>query len=419
MVFPELLAPAGDIEKLRVCLRYGADAVYFGGMAGSLRTGADNFSVEDIYEGVSLCHAHSKKAYLALNIVAHDEDFADLGALLDETRDAGIDAYIVSDPGVFELVLKRASGARQPQIHISTQANVTNALAARFWHNLGAKRIILARELSLDEIRAIRSEIPAELELEAFVHGAMCISYSGRCLLSNVMTGRDANRGNCAHPCRYSYALEEEKRPGEYLPVREDVRGTYILNSKDLCMVGRLADMARAGITSFKIEGRVKSPFYVATVTRVYREAIDALTASDGATPPAAAARGWMEELAKASHRGYTAGFYDGKPDADAGNYETSGYVRNYTFIGIVREVDGRTGSGLIEQRNKFSVGDILEIFGPAPGFTEFTVSSITDENGASRDSAPHPKELVRVPLPRGSAAGDMLRRRESANVIG
>jgi putative protease len=436
----ELLAPAGDLTKLRTALRYGADAVYFGGTLGSLRSASDNFTENEIHEGVSLCHNCGKRAYLALNIIAHDEDFAGMDELLRNVKNAGIDAFIVSDPGVFELVRARIPDAN---LHISTQANVTNAATARFWHSLGAKRVVLARELSLAEIRKVRDAVPDDLELEAFVHGAMCISYSGRCLLSNVMTGRDANRGNCAHPCRYSYALVEEKRPGEYLPIREDARGAYIMNSKDLCMAGRLADLGAAGITSFKIEGRVKSEFYVASVTKVYREVVDMLEKNYGNNGSCGDCgndglrkhylnnenngakiadtngdcedeilRTWMEELGKTSHRGWTTGFYYGKPGGDSGNYSTSGYVRDYAFIGMVVGVDSTSGTGIIEQRNKFSVGEALEIFGPKPGFTEFTVEFIEDEDGNRAESAPHPKQRVRVNLPRGYEAGDMVRRR-------
>jgi putative protease len=414
----EVLSPAGDLAKLRTALLYGADAVYFGGAIGGLRAAAANFSVSEIREGVLLCHEQGKRAYLALNIVAHDEDFAGIEELLDNVKDVGIDAFIVSDPGVFVLARSRIPDA---DIHISTQANVTNAATARFWHSLGAKRIILARELSLAEISAVRSAAPGDLELEAFVHGAMCISYSGRCLLSNVMTGRDANRGNCAHPCRYSYALVEEKRPGEYLPIEEDARGAYIMNSKDLCMVGHLSDLAAAGITSFKIEGRAKSEFYVATVTKAYREATDRLESGLFGKFEEAECEtsisdkilsGWMEELGKTSHRGWTTGFYYGKPNEDSGNYDTSGYVRDYSFIGIALSVDSVSGTGIIEQRNKFSVGETLEIFGPKPGFTEFTVEFIEDEDGINMESAPHPKQRVRVNLPQGYEAGDMLRRR-------
>ena len=430
MIIPELLAPAGDLEKLKYAVIYGADAVYFGGHVGSLRTGAGNLSVPEIDEGVKYCHEHGVKAYLAVNILAHDSDFEALRTFLRKLVSIPVDAFIVSDPGVLSLIkeiipglaTKNEQGATTesgPAIHISTQASVTNSATARFWYEQGAKRIVLARELSLAEIITLKSEIPDDLEIETFVHGAMCISYSGRCLLSNAMIGRDANRGDCAHPCRYSYSLMEEKRPEEYMNIEEDARGTYIFNSKDLCMIDHIDDLVNAGISSFKIEGRVKSIYYLSTVIRAYRDAIDTYRKSiENAGEFNDDVREfipnplWAEELTKVSNRSYTTGFFYGKPNSDAQNYESSGYSRDYTFVGTVLEFDSEKMVALVEQRNKFSVGEEIEIFGPGNfGYEPFVLKNMTDEKGNEIESAPHAQQHVYIEMPFYVAPHSLLRK--------
>jgi len=355
----ELLAPAGDLEKLRIAIDYGADAVYCGGEQFSLRTASRNFTIEELAEGLDYAHNKGKKVYLTLNIFAHNEDLPDFYAYMDEIKDLPIDAFLISDPGILQWMRENRPDA---ELHLSTQTNTTNKLSALYWHKQGAKRIVLARELSLKEIAEIKRETPDTLELEAFVHGAMCISYSGRCLLSNYLAGRDANRGACAHPCRWSYNLVEEKRPGEYYPVVEDYRGTYILNSKDLCMIQHLPALINAGVNSLKIEGRVKSVFYVATVTDAYRKAIDAYL-EEG--EDWFCRESWLEEVGKASHRHFTTGFYFGKPGEEDQNYKSSQYISEYEFTGIVKDYDERTRLATVEQRNKMSLGDKIEFFGP------------------------------------------------------
>ena len=406
---PELLAPAGDPEKLRIAIRYGADAVYFGGEAFSLRSGAGGFDLQQIADGVEYAHARNVRCHMALNIYAHNEDLPGLKTYLAELKGIPIDAFIVSDPAVLCLLREHFP---QAQLHLSTQANTTNYLSARFWYDQGVRRLVLARELSLAEIGQIRENIPEDMELECFAHGAMCISYSGRCLLSSFMTGRDANRGACAHPCRYKYRLEEEKRPGEYWPVEEDARGTYIMNSNDLCMLEHIPDLAKAGVCSLKIEGRMKSIFYLAHVVKAYRQAIDSF-----AKDPAAwqCEDAWIEEMSKASHRHFTTGFYYHAPGAEDHNYETSSYSRDYTFIGLVRSYDPDTGMAVVEQRNKMVLGDEIEVFGPgaSPGFTQ-KITRMTDEEGESIDSAPHPQQIVHIQMEQPADTDWMLRRKEN-----
>ena len=404
----ELLAPAGDPEKLRIAIRYGADAVYFGGELSSLRAGAGGFTVDEIRESVSYAHERDVKCHMTLNIYAHNEDLQPLQDYVRQLKGIPIDAFIVSDPAVIRILQEAFPDT---PLHLSTQANTTNYLSARFWYDTGIRRLVLARELSLREIGQIRQEIPEDMELEAFAHGAMCISYSGRCLLSNFMTGRDANRGACAHPCRYKYRLEEEKRPGEYWPVEEDSRGTYIMNSNDLCMLEHIPDLAKAGITSLKIEGRMKSIFYIAHVISAYRKAIDAYREDPDqwAFDPA-----WMEELTKASHREFTTGFYYHEPGASDQNYQTSSYAREYAFVGLVKDYDPAAGIATVEQRNKMSVGDEIEVFGPgqAAGFTQ-TITRMTDEEGSLIQSAPHPQQIVHIRMDKPAGADWMLRRRQ------
>ncbi len=399
----ELLAPAGDLEKLKAAVLYGADAVYLGGRHFGLRAGAGNFSVEDLFEGVRFAHGRDVKVYVTVNIFAHNNDLETLPAYLDTIRGAGADAVIVSDPGMIDLIRRLHPDL---SIHLSTQANTTNWAAASFWERMGVDRIVLARELSLAEIRQIREEV--KLDLEIFVHGAMCISYSGRCLLSNYLTGRDANRGDCAQSCRWRYALVEEKRPGEYFHLEEDKRGSYILGSQDLCLIGHIPQLVKSGINSFKIEGRMKSVNYVAGVVKVYREALDACLADpeNYSFNPA-----WWEEISKVSHRSYTTGFLSGVPGAAGQHYEGEIYRRSRVFVGLVREYEHASGLALIEQRNRFAVGDEVEILVPGGNNFEQKITRIIDEEGTSVAAAPHPQQLVRVPLARAVPEYSILRR--------
>ena len=404
----ELLAPAGDLEKLKIAVVYGADAVYFGGEMFSLRAGAGNMTLEEMKEGVEFAHARGVKCYLTVNIFAHNEDIEPLTDYLLQLRDMhmDLDAFIVSDPGIIDLIQEIIPDA---EIHLSTQANMTNYRTANFWYKLGVKRIVLARELTFEEIRQLRQQIPDDMELEAFVHGAMCISYSGRCLLSNFMIERDANRGACAHPCRWKYALVEEQRPGEYYPVEEDERGTYILNSRDLCMIDHIPELAEAGIVSAKIEGRMKSIFYVATLVSSYRRAIDAYYED----PEHYVFReAWMTEMMKASHREFTTGFYFHQPTNKDQNYQTSAYTREYSFTGLVLDYDPKTGIATVEQRNKMVLGDEIEVMGPGKDFFTQTLKEMYDEEGTPVQSAPHPQQILRIPMDQPVSPYDMLRKK-------
>lgn len=402
---PELLAPAGNLEKLRYAIAYGADAVYMAGEAYGLRAKAGNFSKEEMLEGLEFVHKHNKKAYITLNIFAHNEDFQGLEDYVKNLVSYGVDGVIVADPGVFQVVKQTAP---ELKISMSTQANNTNYQSARFWHSLGASRLVLARELSLKEIGEIRAKTDPSLELETFVHGAMCMSYSGRCLLSNYMAGRDANRGDCAQPCRWNYSLMEEKRPGEHYPIEEDERGTYIFNAKDLCLIQRIPELVQAGVDSFKIEGRMKSLFYVSTVTGVYRQAIDAYYKDPEhyTFDPL-----WLEELQKISHRGYTEGFAFEKPGSDAHHYNTSTYTRDYDFVGSIQGYDEEEKVALVEVRNKMVVGDELEWMSPGKSPKTVTIRSITDEEGTAMEAAPHPKQIVRIPMEGTPTPWDLLRK--------
>lgn len=351
----ELLVPAGSLEVLKVAVDYGADAVYIGGQAYGLRAKADNFSIDEMKEAAAYAHAKNAKVYVTANIFAHNYDIDGMKTYFEQLKDTGVDAVLVSDPGIFTLAKETMPDM---ELHISTQANNTNYLTYNFWYKLGAKRVVTARELSLAEIRQIRDHIPHDMEIESFMHGAMCISYSGRCLLSSYFTGRDANRGACTHPCRWKYHIVEETRPGEYMPVNEDDRGTYIFNSKDLCMVEHIPEMIDAGIDSFKIEGRMKTALYVATVARTYRKAIDDYMESPELY------RSNMEyyksEIAKCTYRQFTTGFYFGKTDSDSQIYDNNTYIKNYTYIGNVQLVT-EDGLAVFEQKNKFSVGEMIE----------------------------------------------------------
>lgn len=399
---PELLAPAGSLSKLKFAFLYGADAVYIGGEAFSLREAAENFSMPEIKEGIEFAHERGKKVYITANILPHNDDLNGFKEYISEVYSYGADAVIVSDIGLFDIV---KSTAPEFNIHVSTQANNVNYASANMWHKLGASRVILARELSLNEISEIRKNTPAELELECFVHGAMCISYSGRCLLSNYMTGRDSNLGACAHPCRWKYHLMEEKREGEYFPVFENDRGTFIFNSKDLNMIRYVPELIRAGVTSFKIEGRVKTEYYVATVTKAYRDAIDRYF--DGLPFDESIA----EELTKVSHREYTTGFFFGKPDANQQIYGSGSYKREYDLVGVVNRYDYEKNMLDVTQRNKFFIGDDVELMIPGEKFRTFKVTKMFNENFESIESCPHAMMKLFIPCDIKCPAGTILRK--------
>ena len=403
----ELLAPAGDLEKLKIAVEYGADAVYFGGEMFSLRAGAGNLTIPEIEEGVEYAHSKGAKCHMAMNIFAHNEDIEPLRRYLESIRHIPIDAFIVSDPGVITVLKDVIPDA---ELHISTQANMTNYVTANFWYNMGVKRLVLARELTLGEIREIRQRIPENMDLESFVHGAMCISYSGRCLLSNYMIDRDANRGMCAHPCRWKYKLVEEKRPGEYYPVEEDNRGTYIMNSKDLCMLEHLPDLIDAGVSSFKIEGRMKSVFYVATVVSAYRKAIDSYMADP---ENYSFDYSWYNEMLKASHREFTTGFYYDKPTNEDQNYQTSAYTREYSFTGKVLSYDTDSSIAVVEQRNKINLGDTIEVFGPDIDYFEQKLTVLLDEDDNPIESAPHPQQILHIKMNKPVKPNYILRKKK------
>ena len=404
---PELLIPASSLEVLKTAVIYGADAVYIGGEAFGLRAKAKNFSMEEMKEGIEFAHAHDVKVYVTANILAHNGDLEGVREYFKELREIKPDALIIADPGVFQIAKEVC-----PEIerHVSTQANNTNYATYLFWYGLGAKRVVSARELSIAEIKEIREHIPDDLEIETFIHGAMCISYSGRCLLSNYFTGRDANQGACTHPCRWKYSIVEETRPGEYMTVNEDDRGTYIFNSKDLCMIEYIPEMMEAGIDSFKIEGRMKTALYVATVARTYRKAIDDYMESE--EKYRANMEYYKREIAKCTYRQFTTGFYFGKTDSESQIYDSNTYVKNYTYIGTVREVTP-DGCVCFEQKNKFLVGEKLEAMGFDGTNIECEVQAIYDEKENSMDSAPHPKQKLRVKLDKELETGIILRRKE------
>lgn len=457
---PELLVPASSLEVLKTAVIFGADAVYIGGEAYGLRAKAKNFSPEEMREGIAYAHDAGVKVYVTANILAHNRDLAGVEEYFGKLKELRPDALIIADPGVF-CIAKRA--CPELEIHISTQANNTNYETYRFWHELGAKRVVSARELTLAEIRELRANIPRELEIETFIHGAMCISYSGRCLLSNYFTGRDANQGACTHPCRWKYALSEETRPGEYMPVYENDRGTFIFNSKDLCMIEHIPDLMEAGIDSFKIEGRMKTALYVAVVARTYRKAID-----DYLESPEKYRKNlewYRREIGACTYRQFTTGFFYGRADETTQIYDNSTYIKEYTYLGIVEDVCAaprtekgamereacaapwtgedamerkacaapRTGEGameqetdgthaagqmqgsvcVIEQRNKFAVGEEIEIMKPDGRNVAVCVLAIADEDGNAMESAPHPKQKLYVTLSERAEAGDLLRRRE------
>lgn len=403
----ELLVPASSLEVLKIAVVFGADAVYIGGEAFGLRAKAKNFSQEDMAEGIAFAHEHGVKVYVTVNILAHNDDLLGVREYLQELKELKPDALIIADPGIYMYAKEIC-----PEIerHISTQANNTNYETYRFWYNLGAKRVVTARELSLAEIKEIREHIPEDMEIETFIHGAMCISYSGRCLLSNYLAGRDANQGACTHPCRWKYSIVEEKRPGEYMPVFENERGTYIFNSKDLCMIEHMDDIINSGIDSLKIEGRMKTALYVATVARTYRKAIDDYMESPEkyqANMP-----WYQEQISNCTYRQFTTGFFYGKPDENTQIYDNNTYQKEYTYLGFAEAVDER-GYAQITQRNKFSVGETIEIMKPDGQNVAVTVKGIYDEEGNSMESAPHAQQKLFIDLGTEIQVYDLLRRAE------
>lgn len=402
---PELLAPAGDLEKLKMAIIYGADAVYLGGEQFGLRKASKNFTIDEIKEGIEFAHSRRKKIYITMNIVPHNEDLEGLEDYSTELYELNVDGVIVSDPGVFSVINRTVPNL---PIHLSTQASVTNYETIMFWYNLGISRIVLARELSFKEIKEIISKVPKDLEIETFVHGAMCISYSGRCLLSNYMIGRDANMGDCAHACRWKYNLVEEKRPGEYFPIFEDEEGTFIFNSKDLAMIEYIPELINSGIKSFKIEGRVKSSYYVATVIRSYRMAIDEYFKDPKNYN---FNEEWVNEIKKASHRDFTTGFYFNKPTEEDQVYTSSSYIRKYDYVGLVLDYDEANKIATIEQRNRMFVGDKIEIFGPNKDYFTQTIETMWDEEGKEIEVAPHPQQIIKMKMDKLVESWDIIRK--------
>lgn len=400
----ELLVPASSLEVLKTAVIFGADAVYIGGEAFGLRAKAKNFSMEEMAEGIRFAHEHQVKVYVTANILAHNYDLEGARAYFKELKEIGPDALIISDPGMFTIAKEECP---EIDIHISTQANNTNYLTYQFWQKQGATRVVSARELSLQEIKEIRAHIPEEMEIESFIHGAMCISYSGRCLLSNYFTGRDANHGACTHPCRWKYAVVEEKRPGEYLPVYENERGTFIFNSKDLCMIEYIPEVLNAGIDSLKIEGRMKTALYVATVARTYRKAIDDYLESE---EKYRANMDWYKaEISKCTYRQFTTGFFFGKPDENTQIYDSNTYVNEYIYLGIIEAIDDRR-LARIEQKNKFCVGDRIEIMKPDGRNVQTQVLDMFDEEGNHLESCPHSKQVIYLKLSEMPEVYDLLR---------
>ena len=403
---PELLIPASSLEVLKTAVIFGADAVYIGGEAFGLRAKAKNFSMDEMREGIAFAHEHHVKVYVTANILAHNYDLDGVRTYFEELREIRPDGLIIADPAIFEI-----AGEVCPEIerHISTQANNTNYGTFNFWYKQGATRVVTARELSLEEIKEIRAKIPADMEIETFVHGAMCISYSGRCLLSNYMVGRDANQGACTHPCRWKYSIVEETRPGEVMPVFENERGTYIFNSKDLCMIEHIPELIEVGVDSLKIEGRMKTVLYVATVARTYRKAID-----DYKKDPDLYAKNmpwYLDQISNCTYRQFTTGFFFGKPNEDSQIYDNNTYVKEYTYLGIIGEE--KDGTYRIEQRNKFSVGETIEVMKPNGDNVEVVVKRILTEDGVEQESAPHPKQVLYVDLGIKVDKYDILRRQE------
>ena len=402
---PELLAPAGDMERLRMAVLYGADAVYLAGTSFGMRSFAGNFSPEELPEAVAFAHAHGVRVHVTVNTMPRGDELPALPAHLRLLNDSGVDALILADLGVFRMAQREAPNC---ELHISTQVSIANAACAAAWHELGAKRVVLARELSLEEIRVIRRDTPPELELETFAHGAMCVSYSGRCLLSNYMTGRDSNRGACAQPCRYQYALMEEKRPGEYFLVFEDEKGTYIMNSRDMCMIDHLAELAEAGVDCIKVEGRAKSAYYAAIITGAYRHALDDAIAGRPLDPV------WQREVLQISHRPYSTGFYFGQPGQYTAN---SAYFAGAEVCAVV-EGTAPDGRAVLTQRNKFAVGDTLELITSTDAPVTFTAQDLRDGDGEALETVPHPMQRFTMPLPCKAAPLSLVRRKLPAETV-
>jgi len=398
---PELLAPAGNLEKLKTAINFGADAVYLGGSKLNLRAFADNFSDEDLLEGLRYAHDRGKKVYVTVNVFPHNDDLIGLEEYLKELYSIGVDALIVSDPGIISTSRETVPGL---ELHLSTQANTVNWKTAEFWYKQGVKRIVLAREMSMEEVREIKSRVPEGCEIEAFVHGSMCMSYSGRCVISNYMTGRDSNRGECAQPCRYKYYITEEKRPGEYFPIVEDNRGTYLLNSKDMCMIEHIPDLVESGVDSFKIEGRMKSSFYVACIVKSYRQAIDSYFENP---EKYIVKQEWIDNLLKASHRKYFTGFYYNDPDRQI--FENSSYIRDYDIVGIVIGYEVSTGTAVVEQRNKVFDGDSVDVLSPVGSNFTVTIKDLRNEEGNKIEAAPVAQMIYKFSSDKKLTSGDML----------
>lgn len=398
---PELLAPAGNLEKLKTAINFGADAVYLGGSRLNLRAFADNFSSEDLAEGLKFAKARGKKVYVTINVFPHNDDLIGIEDYIRELYDLGVDALIVSDPGIISIARETVP---EFELHLSTQANTVNWKAAEFWYKQGVKRIVLAREMTMEEASVIKRRVPEGCEIEAFVHGSMCMSYSGRCVISNYMTGRDSNRGECAQPCRYKYYITEEKRPGEYFPILEDNRGTYLLNSKDMCMIEHIPDLVKSGIDSFKIEGRMKSSFYVACVVKSYRQAIDAYFENPEGY---SVKQEWIDNLHKASHRKYFTGFYYNDPDRQI--FENSSYIRDYDIVGIVRGFEASTGTAVVEQRNKVFDGDSVDVLRAVGDNFSVVIRDLRNEEGIKIDAAPVAQMIYRFSSDKELMPGDML----------
>lgn len=410
MYKPELLAPAGDLEKLKTAILYGADAVYLGGESFGLRKASKNFTLDQIKEAVDFVKERKKKIYVTMNIIPHEKDMEGVGDYAKDLQDLGVDALIVSDPGMFTSIREKA---KEIEIHMSTQASITNSSTIKFWRDLGVTRVVLAREVSLKEIQEIHKALGDSIELEAFVHGAMCMSYSGRCLLSNYMTGRDANMGDCAQPCRYKYHLVEETRPGEYFPIEEDDQGSFIMNSKDLCMIDHMDDVLRAGIKSLKIEGRVKSSYYLATIVRAYRNVIDAFLEDPDhfQFDPY-----WLEEVKKVSHRDFTTGFYYEEAKKDAQVYTDNSYIRGYDFVGLILDYDPVSQLATVEQRNRLFPEDRVEIFGPYGHDFQQVVGKMLDEEDQVIEVANRAQMIFKMKVSQPVEKGYYIRRRVEAN---
>lgn len=408
IMLPKILAPAGNLEKLIMAVEYGADEVFFAGKTMGLRAGSKNFDSDDLEKGIEYCHKHGVNSNITVNIVPHENDLKGFEEYLKYLQKIGADALIASDAGVIDIIKQTTPDMK---IHLSTQANTTNSSAANFWYKQGVKRIVLARELSFTEIEEMIKNTPKDLEFEAFVHGAMCISYSGRCLLSSFMTGRYSNKGDCAQPCRWKYNIVEEKRPGEYFPIEENDEGTFIFNSKDLCMVEYMQKFIDLGITALKIEGRMKSEYYTANAVKAYKNALLEVKKYG----EKADLQYWKEELEKASYRDYTYGFYLGNPYENGQLYTSSSYIRTYDVVAIVRDYDKATQTATLEQRNKFNEGDILEAFGPVGRHFEIVANDMRNIKGEKIDSAPHPQELIQMKIEKEVAPYYIIRKRKDS----